>query len=504
MIFLDRPWLIGAALAYFLAVIWIGIWAARRTRTASDFFIAGQRPGLLVTGLATTAAAFSGFVFLGGPGLTYRMGTASFFILASTGFTSALLCWVVAKRLRLMAAVRDTFTIPDVFAHRFGPVAAGWAAIAVLIGTIGYLGAQIQALGILIETVFGTQSSLGAWSLPVAMAIGVAVVLFYATAGGMLAGVYTDLLQGALMSLAAVAVFALAVHTGGGLGSIIESIRASDQFGDRFLDPIGGVPAVTALGFFFVFSVGTLGQPHMLHKFFMLRRPRLVRWLPLVIAISQSLCLLIWIGLGLAVPALVASGRLQALSNPDQATPIFLLHFAPGWLAGIVLAGALAAIMSTADSFINIGAAACVRDLPRALGRATGDEVRRGRIVGVILTVAAALFAWAYGDLIALLGTFAFGTFAAGLAPALAVGLNWKGVTRRAASWSIGVGVIVNLGIEIARRQSLMELPAIIPAAVLPAAFALVVSFLTLFVVSALDRSGAATLPADVGAVLDT
>lgn len=499
----STSWLVTTALAYFAAVIWIGIWAARRTHSARDFFIAGQRPGLLVTGLATTAAAFSGFVFLGGPGLTYRMGTASFFILASTGFTSSLLCWVVAKRLRLMAEVRDTFTIPDVIGQRFGRRAAGWAAIAVLIGTIGYLGAQIQALGILIETVFGTPARLGAWSLPVAMALGVAVVLFYATAGGMLAGVYTDLLQGALMAVAAVAVFALAVHTGGGLGGIVESIRGSREFGARFLDPMGGVPVVTALGFFFVFSVGTLGQPHMLHKFFMLRRPRQVRWLPLVIAISQSLCLLIWIGLGLAVPALVASGRLQALSNPDQATPTFLLHFAPGWLAGLVLAGALAAIMSTADSFINIGAAACVRDLPRALGRAAGDELHRGRVVGVVLTLVAALFAWAYGDLIALLGTFAFGTFAAGLAPALAVGLNWKGVTRRAASWSIAVGMIANLGIEVARRQPLVELPPIIPAAVLPAAFALVVSFLTLFLVSALDRSGATALPPDVEAVLD-
>jgi len=502
MALLARPWLVLTALGYFAAVTWIGLWAARRTQTAGDFFIAGQRPGLLVTGLATTAAAFSGFVFLGGPGLTYRMGTGSFFILASTGFTSSLLCWVVAKRLRLLAAVRETYTIPDVVGSRFGRGAAGWAAIAVLVGTIGYLGAQIQALGILVETVFGTHAVLGAWSLPVAMAIGVAVVLFYSTAGGMLAGVYTDLLQGALMALAAVAVFALALRSGGGLGGIVDSLRGSAQFGNRFLDPMGGVPTVTALGFFFVFSVGTLGQPHMLHKFFMLRRPRQVRWLPLVIAVSQSLCLLIWVGLGLAVPALVASGRLQALRNPDQATPEFLLHFAPGWLAGLVLAGALAAIMSTADSFINIGAAALVRDLPRALGHEAADEVRRGRIVGVVLTFGAALFAWAYGDLIALLGTFAFGTFAAGLAPALAVGLNWKGVTRRAASWSIAVGVIANLGLEITRRQSLVALPTIIPPAVLPAAFALVVSFLTLFVVSALDRSAVESIPADVEEVM--
>ncbi|HEX6200662.1 MAG TPA: hypothetical protein VF150_10385, partial [Thermoanaerobaculia bacterium] len=88
---LDRPAIAGVALAYFALMLAVGVWAARRTRTSRDFFIAGQGLGLVVTGLATTSAAFSGFVFLGGPGLTYRIGVASLFIVLSVGFTSTLL-----------------------------------------------------------------------------------------------------------------------------------------------------------------------------------------------------------------------------------------------------------------------------------------------------------------------------------------------------------------------------------------------------------------------------
>ena len=77
---LNKPIIIITALIYLSIVVAIGIWAVRRTRSAKDFFIAGQGIGVLVTALATMSAAFSGFLFIGGPGLTYRLGLSSLFI----------------------------------------------------------------------------------------------------------------------------------------------------------------------------------------------------------------------------------------------------------------------------------------------------------------------------------------------------------------------------------------------------------------------------------------
>ena len=91
---LDRPVIVWTAVVYLAVVVAIGLWAMRRTRNARDFFIAGQSLGLLVTGMATMSAAFSGFVFIGGPGLTYRIGLASLFICIPVSFTAGLLCWV--------------------------------------------------------------------------------------------------------------------------------------------------------------------------------------------------------------------------------------------------------------------------------------------------------------------------------------------------------------------------------------------------------------------------
>ncbi len=477
--------IVGSAIVYLVLVVLIGIWAARRTSSARDFFIAGQKVGWIVTAFATMSAAFSGFVFMGGPGLMYRVGVASLFICIPVGFTSGMLCWVVGKRLRLLSGLQQIYTVPDVILCRYrSRRASGLAAIAVIIGTIGYLGAQLQALGILIQTVFGTAG--GRWGLLAAMIFGAAVVVFYAAAGGMVAGVYTDLFQGALMVVAAVAVFFYCLRSGGGLEAMSRSIIASDTFGPNHLDPFGTLPVMTAIGFFFVFAVGLLGQPHMLHKFFMLEDPRKLKWMPLVIGVTQSACILIWLGIGLAVPALVAQGRMAALINPDQAAPQFLLKFTPGILAGLVFAGVLAAIMSTADSFLNIGSAAIVRDLPKAVGRRVSNEFLWGRIAVVGLAGVAVVFSFFYRDLIALVGTFAYGTFAAALAPAVAIGLNWRRVTAAAASASIATGMVVNLGLELMSRQTMWGwFPHLsLKAGGLPSAVALAASFTVLFAVT--------------------
>ena len=503
---LDRPLIVLWAVLYFLVCAVLGVWSLSRTRNARDFWVAGRGFGVVVTGLATMAAAFSGFVFLGGPGLTYRIGLSSLFINLSVGFTSGLLCWTVAKRLRLLAEVREVYTVPDAILHRYGSRAAsGAAAVAILVGTIGYLGAQILALGTLLEAVLGTREIAGEWSLPLAVAIGLAVLLFYSVAGGMVAGIYTDVFQGILMVAAAVAVFWYAMDAGGGFGTVVRSIAASERFGRQFLEPVGETPVLTPLGFFFVFGIGVLGQPHMLHKFYMLRDPRSLKWFPLVLGGSQVLCLLIWFGIGLAVPALVAQGRLPPLERPDDAAPAFLLGFTPEVLAGFAVAAILAAIMSTADSFTNLGAAVLVRDLPKTVGRKPGNELLWGRIATVAVTLASAGLALAYDDLIALLGTFAFGTFGAALAPALAVGLNWKRVTAAAATASIVTGTVLNLVLELLGRQTFfpgLPKPPLPPGA-LPSAVSLAASFTVLLAVTWWTGRREPALDADVLAVME-
>lgn len=485
----------------------IGLWSYRRAHTPRDYFVAGQNVGLLPTALATMAAAFSGFVFLGGPGLTYRLGTASLAIVLPVGFTAGLLCWTLARRLRLLAEVREVFTIPDAVACRFdSPTTTALAIAAIVIGVVGYLGAQFLALGILLESLLNLPDALGNWSLPVALMVGWGIVVGYSVLGGMIAGIYTDVVQGLLMLTAALLISGRALWVSGGVRSTIASVAGSDSF-RGFFDPLAEGVALTTLGFFLVFGIGVLGQPHMLHKFYMMRDPRQLRWLPLILGGSQALCLLIWVGLGVTVPALVAQGAMTPLVEVDRAAPRFLVEFGTPALSGLVVAAVVAAIMSTADSFLNIGAAALVRDIPRLLGQRVSVGLTHARWATLAIALAAAGLALTYDDLVALLGTFAFGTLGAALAPALAVGLNWKRVNATAASAAIATGLVVNLSLEILRWRSpggTLEAIGIARGAV-PAAIALTSSLTVLMVVSWLTgRDEGEAIADDVLAVMES
>ncbi|MFN8579595.1 MAG: hypothetical protein U0163_01260 [Gemmatimonadaceae bacterium] len=488
---LTQPVVVGVALAYFGVVAAIGAWAARRTRSASDFFVAGQGIGLWTLAIASMAATISGFAFIGGPGLIYSIGLTAVYIVLPASITNTVGAWVLGKRLRLLAEVRTMITVPDAIGARYrSPTAQGLAGVAIIIAVIGYTATNLLALGLVVKAVFAVDLTTG-------ILVGTAITLAYSASGGILAGVYTDLFQGAVMALASVLVFAYVLMVGGGLGGISQSILPADP---TFLSPWGKLGPMAALSFFFVFGIGSLGQPHVLHKIFMLKDPRRLKWSPLLTTAALMVTLLLFFGVGIVTKGLVASGRMTALASPDDATPMFLLQFTPILLSAIVFAGVAAAIMSTVNSFLSIGAAALTHDLPRAVGRHLPNELHIGRIATTVIALVAAGVALASGTLVAFLGIFGWGLFASTLVPSLAVGLNWAGATKAGAVASIATGILVTLVFETLGYLRVFTLPA----GVSVSGLSLVLSFLVFFGVSWLTREQApGDLDPDIRVVLN-
>jgi Na+/proline symporter len=230
----------------------------------------------------------------------------------------------------------------------------------------------------------------------------------------------------------------------------------------------------------------------------MLRDPRRLKWFPLLMTLALLLTTLLFLGVGIVVKSLVVEGRMT-LATPDQATPYFLLRFTPVLLAGLVFSGVAAAIMSTVNSFMNVGAAAITHDIPVALGRRVGNELRWGRIATVGISVLAAVLAQLSGTLVAFLGIFGFGLFASTLVPALAIGLNWEGATRQGAIASIVVGIVSTLTLETLGFFDLYT----VPVGVTVSGLSLVLSFLVFLCVSRVTRgAGGAEIDADVRLVM--
>ncbi len=476
---MAQPAVVGVGIAYFVVIVAISVWAARRTRTASDFFVAGNGIGLVALTVASVSTSVSGFAFIGGPGLMYVTGFAAMFIVLPASVTNVMGAWVLAKRMRLLGEARGLLTVPDAIGARYrSPAAQGLSGVAILVGIIGYMATNALAMGVVINAIFGVGIGWGIW-------LGMSVTLAYSVAGGILAGIYNDVFRGALMAVASVLVFLFVLDAGGGLSELSRTILASDP---KFLGPWGKLTPLAALSFFFVFAMGSLGQPQGVHKYYMLRDPLQLKWYPLLKTLGLVLVLLLYFGVGVSVKAFVLNGRLAPLVAPDQATPALLLNVTPLVLAALVFSGIAAATMSAVNSFINIGAAVVTHDLPIAFGRRVRNELAWGRAATVAIAMLAAVIAQYSGAMVAFLGIFGWGLFASTLVPALAVGLNWEGATRTGALASIATGLVVTLALETSAYFKVFTFPSGVTAS----AVALVLSLLVFFAVSSLTQGGAA------------
>jgi Na+/proline symporter len=310
----------------------------------------------------------------------------------------------------------------------------------------------------------------------IALVIAICVVAFYSVAGGMVASVYTDVIQGVIMVWAATLVFYFAISSSGGIGDLSLSFLHGEP---GSLSPWGTVGVFGALSWFFVFSIGSLGQPHVVNKFMMIEDLRVLRLFPLVLATSMLLCSLIWLGSGVAVKGLVLGNLVPQLSDPDKTIAVFLHVIAPRWLAALTYVGIVAAIMSTADTFANVGAAVLTRDFPKIAGYPVQRELLWGRISAGLLFLLALLFALRTDGLVAYLGIFAFGSFAAVLTPSLAIGLNWDRAGFWAARSSMLLGISCVVCLESMDRLGYYSLQ------ISPAALSLTLSLLTFLLVGA-------------------
>ena len=482
---------------YMGSCIVIGLWAMRRTKSSGDFFMAGRNLGVLVTSMAVFSSTLSGFGFVGGPGLVYRMGMSSLWMVICSAMGFCFSFYLLGKRLRLFAETRDSISLPDVVAARYGSEAGRFlTSIAILLGVMAYLAAQIKAMATVLQDLVARGSGFAGVSLEMCVAISCAVLVFYCVTGGIIASVYTDLFQGIIMIVAALLVFVTAANTvQGGFPEMSRTIMADDP---EAMGPWGTLGMFGCLSWYFLFTLGSSGQPHIVTKMMMNRNVRDARFILPVAAIGYGVSALLWISIGLVMRTLVLQGKHPDLPTADAAASQFLQAYAHPVLAGIVFAGLFAAIMSTADGFLNVGSAAIVHDIPRSIrGRSLQRELLWARIATIGLAVAASIFSlYSPLKLVALLGAFGWGTFAAAMVPVVAIGFNWKRATATAANVAIISSLVINFTILILKTQNIY-----LPYRIEGGAVALLTSLILFFAVSYCTKPN--KLAPDVEAVMD-
>lgn len=449
----DLNW---SAILMFLAFVGVTLGmtyvAARRTRTADDFYAAGGRFGGAANGLAISGDFMSAATFLGISALVFSYGFDG--LLYSVGGTIGwpIVLFLIADRLRNLGR----YTFADVAATRLDRTTMrGLAAAGSLAVVIPYLVAQMVGAGALIEVLFGLPYS-------VAVAIVGVLMILYVSFGGMLATTWVQIIKAALLLFGGVvltlAVLALFDFNFNSLLAAAVEVHAK---GDSILGPVGSInDPITALSLGLAFLFGPAGLPHILMRFFTVpngkEARRSVLYATGIIAFFQLLVFVI--GLGAIVvlsqhPEFFgANGTLRGGANMAA---IHLSQALGGDLfLGFISAVAFATILAVVAGLTLAAASAVSHDLYSEIfrrGRATEREVLRLAkltpiVVGAITVVLGIAFE---GQNVAFLGLLALSIAASVNFPLLVLAMFWRGFTTRGALWGGGLGLATAVILEV-------------------------------------------------------
>jgi sodium/proline symporter len=427
---------LGTFAAYLLVLVGIGLFSARFMDTVGDYVIGGRRVGPVVTGFSERASEMSGWLTLGVPADAYGSGIIAF--LNGLGMIPAdLFAWAgIAKRLRKYSEIVDAVTLPTFFATRLGDESGLVKAVSALVLIIfegGYVGAQIVAAGTLLQVLTG----MAMWK---GVLVGGVIVVGYTFLGGYFAVAWSDYFQGAIILIAFIVLPILAFSAYGSPFTALAELEG----GGALTSITGGATgwaAVFGIISYAAIGLGVPGNPHIMVRFMGIDRIENVRKAALV---AQLFMFVAYIGAALVgIYALVQIGG--GLENPDNAMPLLTLELLPGVLAGIVLAAALAAMMSSGDSQLLVATSAVVEDVYHGFINPDASQatlVRYSRLVTLGIGFLSIAFAFVAKStpIYTLVLNYAWGGLGASLGPLLIATLWWKRLTKWGAVASMVTG----------------------------------------------------------------
>lgn len=444
---MGKPLDIVIVVVYLAAMLAFGFWGKTRTRDSADFLVAGRRLGpTLYTG-TMAAVVLGGASTVGGVGLGYEYGLSGMWLVVAIAVGLLALSLLFAGRIQRLRV----YTVAQMLKLRYGMDATSASGIVMVAYTLMLSVTSTIAYATVFNVLFGTNRT-------VSVIIGGAIVMLYSAIGGMWSITLTDMVQFVLKTIG---IFALLLpftwHRAGGLDGIRE--RAGDAVFD-----VGAIGTQTIITFFVVYSFGMLIGQDIWQRVFTARSPRVAKWGGTAAALY---CL--FYGVAGALIGAAASTFLSDVEASDDVYAQIAETILPVGISGVVLAAAVAAMMSTASGALIATATVARTDVMPLLGRLIGrgdttadvDDARDVHsdrryvvVLGIVVIVIAALL----NDVVAAL-TVAYDILVGGLLVSILGGFLWKRATGTGALWSMIAGTVVTLGTMVAVGDVLANEP---------------------------------------------
>jgi SSS family solute:Na+ symporter len=424
-------------MGYFVAVLGFGLYFGRYTKTTRDFFFGGQRFSWWLIAFSCVATVVGSYSFIKYSAAGFRYGISSTQSYLNDWFWMPIL---VLVWLPIIYYNKIT-SVPEYMEYRFDRKTRVAATIIILFYIIGYIGINLITLGRTLHTLLG-------WRVMTGAVVTAAAVAIYVYVGGQTSVIMTDLVQGIILLVAGLGLFAGAIYHFGGFGNFWALLPRSDKF--AFSD-FNSPPDFSFIGIYVQDGLANTGALMLMHQGFIMRflslksvrdsRRMIVCW---ILVLAPLAAIATSCG-GWIAKALVDNGEL--VTEPgDSFVKAANFLCAPG-IFGFVLAALTAALMSTADSLINAVSAIFVNDIWRPYIKPNVED-RHYLLVARITSLCAAGFGLALVPLFMEKTIYsAHGMFTAAVTPpvvvAIFLGITWKRYTPVAAFVTIVGGAIL-------------------------------------------------------------
>lgn len=425
-------------IAYLALVVFIGVSFSKKNKSTDDFFLGGRKLGPFVTAMSAEASDMSSWLLLGLPGVAYLCGVADAAWTAIGLAVGTYFNWlIVAKKIRRYSMKLDAITIPEFFSARYRDskkILQLVAAVIIVIFFVPYTGSGFAACGKLFSSLFGLDYH-------VAMVISAIVILAYTTLGGFLAASTTDFIQSIIMTIAIITVFGFGASVAGGWGAVMDNAKALPGYlsftamysvDTNSASPYGFLTICSTLAW----GLGYFGMPHILLRFMAARKEEELTFSRRIASVWVVISMTVAIFIGIVGLGVSKAGAIETLVGSDSETvlvKIAQLLSTHGVLcaiiAGVILAGVLAATMSTADSQLLAAASSVTEDVVVSKFNVKMTEKQKmifARASVAVVSILGVIIAWNPDSSVFKIVSFAWAGFGATFGPVVLLALFWK------------------------------------------------------------------------------
>ena len=485
--------IVTAIVIYLLLMLAIGFRFSKKTSNSEDFYLGGRKMGPLVTAMSAEASDMSSWLLMGLPGLAYLTGVAdAAWTAIGLGIGTWLNWYFVSRRLRRYSQNIGAITVPEFFSKRYhdkSNVLNAIAAIVIIIFFIPYTASGFAACGKLFNSLFGVDYTA-------AMTVAALVIVGYTIMGGFGAVSTTDLIQSIVMTIALITVLTYGITTAGGWGVVMDnakslsgylSLTATHDAANGSAVPYTALSIASCLAWGF----GYFGMPHILLRFMAIEDENKLVLSRRIASVWVFIAMAVAIIIGIVGLGMTHAGALDFLEGSSSETLIVQIAgliskhgFLTALLAGIILAGILAATMSTADSQMLAAASSVSQNVVQDFLHVRLSEKQSllvARITIAVIAVLGIVLARDPNSSVFGIVSFAWAGFGSAFGAVMLCALFWKRSNKWGAlAGMISGGTVVFLWKYLVRPLGgVWNIYELLPAFFVSLLFIIVVSLLT-------------------------